>query len=185
VQILRYESQDGLGLSAVVSVVYLVVPSYRNGRRVVVVDLHPLFFTINSPVFLASQYNQHNGDVTRVTEKSFLYLSGRIYPIKATEELLLLLLVSGTGVQLHLKSSVARQAPRSGYLLIRLYAPVSSISQHLANVCLHELASRNKTKKFTSVLTSKWGTRWRSWLRHCATTRKVTGSIPDCHWIFY
>jgi hypothetical protein len=22
-------------------------------------------------------------------------------------------------------------------------------------------------------------TRWRSWLRHCATSRKVTGSIPD------
>ena len=23
------------------------------------------------------------------------------------------------------------------------------------------------------------GTRWRSWLRHCSTSRKVTGSIPD------
>jgi len=23
------------------------------------------------------------------------------------------------------------------------------------------------------------GTRWRSWLRHCATSRKVEGSIPD------
>jgi hypothetical protein len=23
------------------------------------------------------------------------------------------------------------------------------------------------------------GTRWRNWLRHCAATRKVTGSIPD------
>ena len=23
------------------------------------------------------------------------------------------------------------------------------------------------------------GTRWRSWLRHCATCRKVAGSIPD------
>ena len=23
-------------------------------------------------------------------------------------------------------------------------------------------------------------TRWRSWLRHCATSRKVAGSIPDC-----
>jgi len=32
-----------------------------------------------------------------------------------------------------------------------------------------------------------WGTRWRIWLRHCATSRKVAGSIPDgvigiCHW---
>jgi hypothetical protein len=24
-----------------------------------------------------------------------------------------------------------------------------------------------------------WGTRWRSWLIHCATNRKVAGSIPD------
>jgi len=24
-----------------------------------------------------------------------------------------------------------------------------------------------------------WGTRWRSWLRHCATSRKVAGSIPN------
>ena len=23
------------------------------------------------------------------------------------------------------------------------------------------------------------GTRWRSWMKHCATSRKVTGSIPD------
>ena len=23
------------------------------------------------------------------------------------------------------------------------------------------------------------GTRWRCWLRHCATSRKVAGSIPD------
>ena len=24
-----------------------------------------------------------------------------------------------------------------------------------------------------------WGTRWRSWLRHCATSRKIADSIPD------
>jgi hypothetical protein len=31
-----------------------------------------------------------------------------------------------------------------------------------------------------------WGTRWRWWLRHCATSRKVAGSIPDgLIWIFY
>ena len=24
-----------------------------------------------------------------------------------------------------------------------------------------------------------WGTLWRNWLRHCATSRKVAGSIPD------
>ena len=32
-----------------------------------------------------------------------------------------------------------------------------------------------------------WGTRWLSWLRHCTTSRKVAGSIPDSvigifHW---
>jgi hypothetical protein len=32
-----------------------------------------------------------------------------------------------------------------------------------------------------------WDTQWRSWLRHCTTSRMVTGSIPDCvvrifHW---
>ena len=26
---------------------------------------------------------------------------------------------------------------------------------------------------------TKVGTQWRSWLRHCATSRKVAGSMPD------
>jgi hypothetical protein len=30
-----------------------------------------------------------------------------------------------------------------------------------------------------SIYTVYQGTRWRSWLRHCATSRKVAGSIPD------
>jgi hypothetical protein len=34
-------------------------------------------------------------------------------------------------------------------------------------------------KKFGKVFTSNWGTRWRSWLRHYTTSRKVAGSIPD------
>jgi len=37
------------------------------------------------------------------------------------------------------------------------------------------------------VLISVGGTRWRSWLRHCITSQKVAGSIPDSvseifHW---
>ena len=28
------------------------------------------------------------------------------------------------------------------------------------------------------VVILNWGTRWHSWLRHCATIRKVAGSIP-------
>ena len=40
---------------------------------------------------------------------------------------------------------------------------------------------------YTHVLWKLGGTRWRSWLRHCATSRKVAGSIPDSvsgifHW---
>ena len=31
----------------------------------------------------------------------------------------------------------------------------------------------------TQTSASLWTTRWRSCLRHCATSRKVTGSIPD------
>ena len=30
---------------------------------------------------------------------------------------------------------------------------------------------------FVMYLMTLWGTRWRSWLRHRATSRKVTGSI--------
>jgi len=32
---------------------------------------------------------------------------------------------------------------------------------------------------FLSLYYFNGGTRWRSWLRHCATSRKVAGSIPD------
>ena len=32
---------------------------------------------------------------------------------------------------------------------------------------------------YKSNYSSKGGKRWRSWLRHCATSQKVAGSIPD------
>ena len=32
----------------------------------------------------------------------------------------------------------------------------------------------------TVTLPTTRGARWRSWLRHCATSRKVAGSSPDC-----
>jgi len=34
-------------------------------------------------------------------------------------------------------------------------------------------------KNLEKYLRVNEGTRWRSWLRHCATSRKVAGSIPD------
>jgi hypothetical protein len=33
--------------------------------------------------------------------------------------------------------------------------------------------------QFCVCLTDVRGMRWRSWLRHCAESRKVAGSIPD------
>ena len=35
------------------------------------------------------------------------------------------------------------------------------------------------TTTTTTTAAAAGGTRWRSWLRHCATSRKVAGSIPD------
>jgi len=29
-----------------------------------------------------------------------------------------------------------------------------------------------------------WGTQWRSWLRHCATSQKVAFNSRWCHWVF-
>jgi len=33
---------------------------------------------------------------------------------------------------------------------------------------------------FMKAMEIKWDTRWPTWLRHCATRRKVAVSIPDC-----
>jgi hypothetical protein len=35
------------------------------------------------------------------------------------------------------------------------------------------------SSKFISKYSTSLGTLWRNWLRHCATSRKVAGSIPD------
>jgi hypothetical protein len=34
-------------------------------------------------------------------------------------------------------------------------------------------------QEFIRLLRGYEDTRWRSWLRHCATSREVAGSIPD------
>jgi hypothetical protein len=44
---------------------------------------------------------------------------------------------------------------------------------------------QNNIPNWTTTTFFLWGTWWRSWLRHCATNRKVAGSIPDggiFHW---
>jgi hypothetical protein len=42
-----------------------------------------------------------------------------------------------------------------------------------------EACVRSQASEFVGIMIQNWGTRRRSWLRHCATSRKVVGSIPD------
>ena len=48
-----------------------------------------------------------------------------------------------------------------------------------SNTCAIRGTERNAEYSFSFTAEVKRGTRWRSWLRHCATSRKVAGSIPD------
>ena len=43
------------------------------------------------------------------------------------------------------------------------------------NTTIEQVTSFN----YLGVQTTSGGPRWRSWLRHCATSQKVAGSIPD------
>jgi hypothetical protein len=52
----------------------------------------------------------------------------------------------------------------------------NSISSIITNKCTFFLYS---CYTFTLCTPDDGGTRWRSWLRHCATSRKVADSIPD------
>jgi hypothetical protein len=45
--------------------------------------------------------------------------------------------------------------------------------------CSRNLAPPILNLSTTWALIVRWGKRWRSWLRYCATSRKVAGSIPD------
>jgi hypothetical protein len=46
---------------------------------------------------------------------------------------------------------------------------------------MFNLINGNETKEVTKVfeLPDHWGMQWHSWLRHCAASLKVTGSIPN------
>ena len=43
----------------------------------------------------------------------------------------------------------------------------------------HKCLTARSDKLFSECTRMSWGTRWRRWLRHCSTSRKVAGSIPD------
>jgi len=55
------------------------------------------------------------------------------------------------------------------------YGAVLQIGRSLVRSQLVSLEFFMDIKSFRSV----WGARWPSWLRHCSTSRKVAGSIPD------
>ena len=54
---------------------------------------------------------------------------------------------------------------------LKLRESVFLIPHTSSHVCMDLL--------FNACTYCQWGTRWRSWLRHCATSRKVAGSIPN------
>jgi hypothetical protein len=64
----------------------------------------------------------------------------------------------------------------AGVLLI-----LAAASFHLYLSLCHSLhcSTNDFHPLFLALFPSDWGTRWRSWLRHCATSRQVGGSIPD------
>ena len=70
--------------------------------------------------------------------------------------------------------SVQAKLHRQKFVTIILtpHPPVTgnSVTNAFLTSCLNLLVANNL---------STGGTRWRSWLRHCATNQKVVGSIPD------
>jgi hypothetical protein len=62
----------------------------------------------------------------------------------------------------------------------------SPATNRLTLYCRHSLSSCSSHTFFLCFIWLRLrrfgGTRWRSWLRHCATNRNVAGSIPDFSW---
>ena len=55
-----------------------------------------------------------------------------------------------------------------------------SLFEHLLSAgAVKGRAARGLARKLEIVLVVTGGTRWRIWLRHCATSRNVASSIPD------
>ena len=69
--------------------------------------------------------------------------------------------------------------------------PVKELIEIIKLICNHNGLIEELNQeiiKYCKILTQhnyfqnrdlQWGMRWRSWLRQCATSRKVAGSIPD------
>jgi hypothetical protein len=74
---------------------------------------------------------------------------------------------------------------RTEYLYIYRQVQLSQIlrSAHTVYLCVL-CGSQNKQRLFLYKILAG-GTRWRSWLRHCATSRWVADSIPDLSLEFF
>jgi hypothetical protein len=72
--------------------------------------------------------------------------------------------------------------PIPTYQTSRCHKPENRNRKAVVDVAAGRYYSANWSKdtKHTQTLI-EWGTRWRSWLRHCTTSRKVAGSIFHCH----
>ena len=60
------------------------------------------------------------------------------------------------------------------FLILPMFAPCFYHSNCLLKICINLFHTYIILQPLM-----KWGPRWRSWLRHCATSQKVAGSIPD------
>jgi len=76
-------------------------------------------------------------------------------------------------------SFTGRPKNRGIYLKENKHHYIACSSHPLNPVMCHKNPDHKWTKNKFPVYLFSSGTRWRSWLRHCATCRKVAGSIPN------
>jgi hypothetical protein len=74
----------------------------------------------------------------------------------------------------------------SDFIIASFYTEQSAIQPSF--YILHRFLTDPFLSHFVPQYFSFWGTGWRSWLRQCATSRKVAGTVPDrvtriFHWL--
>jgi hypothetical protein len=69
--------------------------------------------------------------------------------------------------------------PKRRYIITTRRCVISQKSADLINIVAKAWNNLLSLFVITINITSSLQQRWRSWLRHCATSRKVAGSIPD------
>ena len=83
------------------------------------------------------------------------------------------------------ENPVASDGNRSPVRPVRRFVtiPSAALQSNVGCISIHPLCSEPTPPRSIIFLfihtTTFWGTRWRSWLRHCASSRKVADSIPD------